>query len=260
MESLGLSDTYGALKPSSKLRFVDIGINLTDPVFQGVYHGKSAHQDDLDQVIQRAVQVGCVKFMVTGSSLQESRHAIQLASRYPGLCYATVGVHPCSSQDFEKSPSGAETMLQDIETLALETKQQGHAVAFGEIGLDYDRLFLCPKEPQLLYFERQLEIAARVQMPLFLHSRAASADFERLLRSKMPLLPQRGVVHSFTGSLREMQSILDLNLDIGINGCSMKTGENLAVVKEVPLDRLHVETDGPWVSTKMFDQIAPFGT
>jgi len=59
-----------------------IGINLGDPVFRGVYHGKKAHEDDLDHVIERALNVGCTKFMVTGSSLKESRHAVEIAKQY----------------------------------------------------------------------------------------------------------------------------------------------------------------------------------
>ena len=83
-------------------------------------------------------------------------------------------------------------------------------------------------------------------MPLFLHSRACSEDFERLLVARLERLPKRGLVHSFTGTLEEMQRIVGMGFDIGINGCSMKTEENIAVVKEVPLERLQIETDGPW--------------
>ena len=137
--------------------------------------------------------------------------------------------------------------MRDLEALATTSKNAGYAVAFGEIGLDYDRLYLTEKEPQLKYFEAQLDLAVRVQLPLFLHSRAASEDFERLLAPRLALLPKKGLVHSFTGTIEEMQRLVDLGLDIGINGCSMKTEENLDVVRAVPLERLQIETDGPWV-------------
>ncbi len=159
-----------------------------------------------------------------------------------------MGVHPCSAKEFDETPDGPDRMRQDLEDLALEAKKTGHAAAFGEIGLDYDRLFLTGKEQQLKYFERQLEIAVRVQLPLFLHSRAASEDFENLLRPKLPHLPKLGLVHSFTGTVEEMQRLVEMGLHIGVNGCSLKTEENLAVVKEIPLDKLQIETDGPWVS------------
>jgi TatD DNase family protein len=138
-------------------------------------------------------------------------------------------------------------MLQELWTLAVQAKKDGHAVAFGEIGLDYDRLFLSPKEPQLKYFEAQLNLAVEIQLPLFLHSRAASEDFERLLAPRMARLPKRGLVHSFTGTLEEMHRMVALGLDVGVNGCSLKTEENLEVVKAIPLERLQIETDGPWV-------------
>ena len=229
-----------------KLRYADVGINLTDDVFHGKYHGKQAHEDDIQHVLQRAVNVGCIKMMVTGSDLRESRQAVKLAQEHPGLCYATIGVHPCCAKQFDKYPGGPSKLLQELEALAVDAKKSGLATAFGEIGLDYDRLFLSEKEPQLKYFESQLELAVKVQLPLFLHSRAAGADFERLLKAKLPQLPKRGLVHSFTGTMEEMESLVSLGLDIGINGCSLKTEENLDVVKAVPLDRLQIETDGPW--------------
>ena len=224
-----------------------MGINLTDSTFAGEYYGKQHHEDDTEHVIQRAVNVGCLKFMVTGSDLEESKKAIALAERYPGRCYATVGVHPCQAKSFDECPGGPTVLLQELETLAIEAKGRGLAMAFGEIGLDYDRLHFASKEQQLKYFEAQLDLAVKVQLPLFLHSRAAAEDFERLLSTRLPRLPKRGLVHSFTGTLEEMDRLVALGLDIGINGCSMKTAENLGVVKAIPLERLQMETDGPWV-------------
>jgi Tat protein secretion system quality control protein TatD with DNase activity len=161
--------------------------------------------------------------MVTGSDLEESKHAVEIVKAHPGLCYATIGVHPCSAKDFDTHPGGPSELLKALKALAVEAKEAGHAVAFGEIGLDYDRLFLTAKEPQLKYFEAQLEIAVEVQLPLFLHSRAASEDFEKLLTARLDQLPKRGLVHSFTGTAEEMQRLVDLGFDIGVNGCSMKS-------------------------------------
>lgn len=143
-------------------------------------------------------------------------------------------------------------MLEELKELALESKKAGLAVAFGEFGLDYDRLFLSSKEQQLKYFEAQLDLAVEIQLPLFLHSRAAAEDFERLLAPRLPKLPKKGVVHSFTGTLEEMNRLVALGLDIGVNGCSMKTEENLEVVRAIPLDRIQIETDGPWVCEKFW--------
>lgn len=241
-----------------------IGINFTDPVYRGSYHDKQVHHEDLDKVIQRAVKVGVKKFMVTGSDLEESKKAIEIARAYrksrdpsppacmieltvpAGQCYATVGVHPCTAKSFIDHPSGPSDLLNQVRDLATTASQAGHAVAFGEFGLDYDRLFLTPKDIQLTYFEKQLDLAVELQLPLFLHSRAAASDFERLLKPRLPHLPKGGLVHSFTGTLDEMRRLVELGLDIGVNGCSLKSEENLAVVKEIPLERLQLETDGPW--------------
>lgn len=88
-----------------------------------------------------------------------------------------------------------------------------------------------------------------VRLPLFLHSRAASEDFERLLKERLDQLPERGLVHSFTGTVEEMWRLVEMGFDVGVNGCSMKTEENVEVVRQIPLERLQIETDGPWVCT-----------
>ena len=256
-----------------------IGINLSDPIFRGIYHDKQAHEDDMTHIIERAIAAGCRKLMVTGSDLTESEKAVQLAKDYrmsfhdsalakvhedvffwfwltsrrtAGLCYATVGVHPCSAHTFSSHPNGASALLSSLRTLAHDAKSAGHAIAFGEIGLDYDRLHLCPKDVQLKYFSAQLDLAVELQLPLFLHSRAAAEDFERILKERLDQLPKRGCVHSFTGSMEEMRRIVDMGFDVGINGCSLKTEENLEVVKQVPLERMQIETDGPWVCFDLF--------
>ncbi|TVY48304.1 Deoxyribonuclease Tat-D [Lachnellula occidentalis] len=240
---------------SYKPRYIDIGINLTDPVYTGLYHGTQRHPPDLPAVVSRALDAGCKKLIVTGSDMAESKKAIQLAKeyrtvllpprRFAGVIYTTVGVHPCSCSQFTTSLSPS-TMLTELHALALRASQQGHCVAFGEIGLDYDRLSLCPKETQLQYFAAQLDIACSLSLPLFLHSRAAHVDFFRLLDARKDKLPRRGVVHSFTGTQAEMLELVAGGWYIGVNGCSLKSAENVQVVRAIPLDRLMLETDGPW--------------
>ncbi|KAG9247574.1 deoxyribonuclease-like protein tatD [Calycina marina] len=236
-----------------KPRYVEIGINLTDSVYNGIYHGTQRHPDDLSDVVQRALDIGCSKFIVTGSDLEESKQAVELAKRYPGFLYATIGVHPCSCNRIT-----TEKYLADLKELAQTEKDAGYCVAFGEIGLDYDRLMLCPKDVQLEYFAKQLDIAIEIGLPLFLHSRAAAEDFARILRERLEKLPKRGVVHSFTGTEEEMLELVEMGFDIGINGCSMKTEENIAVIKKIPLNRIQLETDGPWCEMRASHASAPF--
>ncbi|KAF2142376.1 uncharacterized protein K452DRAFT_286799 [Aplosporella prunicola CBS 121167] len=196
--------------------------------------------------------------MVTGSDLKESEHAVRIAKEHPGLCYATVGVHPCSANQFDAHPGGPDALLAALRELAQTTKVAGQTVAFGEIGLDYDRFYLAEKEPQLKYFEAQLDLAVELQLPLFLHSRAAAEDFERLLGARLPKLPKGGLVHSFTGTVEEMQRLVALGLHVGVNGCSLKTEENVEVVRQIPLDRLQIETDGPWCEMRPSHASAKF--
>lgn len=116
---------------------------------------------------------------------------------------------------------------------------------------DYDRLKFSDKETQLKHLPRLLQLSKKYKLPMFLHDRhpEAHADLVRLLKeagfdSTWP----GGVAHSFTGTVEEMQELLDVGLYIGVNGCSLKTEENLQVVKAIPLDRLMLETDAPWCS------------
>ncbi|KAJ4403414.1 hypothetical protein N0V85_005097, partial [Neurospora sp. IMI 360204] len=86
-----------------KPRYIDIGINLADPIFRGHYHGKPRHPDDLAGVVQRAISVGCTKLIVTGSSFKSSRDALKIAQEFPQHVYTTAGIHPCSSSIFSTS-------------------------------------------------------------------------------------------------------------------------------------------------------------
>lgn len=148
--------------------------------------------------------------------------------------------------------------MADLTSVVTEVQASSkrHLVAMGEFGLDYDRLHYCSKTIQLHSFAAQLKVAASMtpQLPLFLHSRAAHADFVRLLKEAfgdgLEKLQKGGVVHSFTGTAEEMRELMDLGLYIGINGCSFKTADNCAVVNEVHLDRLMIETDGPWCEVR----------
>lgn len=151
-------------------------------------------------------------------------------------------------------PTRTTTILTDLR--ALITTAGPSLVALGEFGLDYDRLHYCPAPLQLHSFASQLSLAAQLspQLPLFLHSRAAHRDFVRLLQEafgeRLERLTAGGVVHSFTGTVEELRELMGLGLYIGINGCSFKTRENCEVVREVRLDRLMLETDGPWCEVR----------
>lgn len=227
--------------PTKGLKFIDIGANLTDSMFQGVYHGKEKHSPDYNQMLERSWDAGLDAIVITGGSLSDCKSALQLASTDERL-FCTVGCHPTRCLEFNTAGASAY-----YDALALLVASGGsNVVAIGECGLDYARLEFCPKEVQLEFFKRQLGLSAMYNLPLFLHCRDAGDDLINILRDNQGSIKAGGVVHSFDGPWEVAEELLALDLYIGINGCSLKTNENLDVAKRIPANRLLIETDAPW--------------
>lgn len=227
---------------SASFKFIDIGINLTDPVFKGCYRGKQAHQDDFNDVLTRSKNVGVEKMIITVGQLKESSEALELCAKYSNF-YSTIGCHPTRCNEFESEGSNPDEYYGKLLNVALSNKEK--VVAIGECGLDYDRLQFCPRETQLKYFEKQLGLAMDTNLPMFLHMRNASEDFVNIYNKHRDSIAG-GVAHCFTGTSEEAKTLLDLGLYIGITGCSLKTAENLETLKTIPSESLMIETDAPW--------------
>jgi TatD DNase family protein len=210
------------------MHLLDIGANLTHESFR----------HDFDEVLARAREHGVTRMVVTGASREASVHALELARRHPGELYATAGVHPHHAVDYDEA---TDALLRELHT-------QPEMRAVGETGLDYHRNY-SPREVQLDAFERQLRIAAELGKPLFLHQRDAHEDFLALLRRYRDRVPA-AVVHCFTDTGAALRDYLALDCHIGITGwiCDERRGTHLReLVKEIPADRLMIETDAPYL-------------
>ena len=210
------------------MEFIDIGVNLAHDSFDA----------DRDAVMQRATHAGVTQMIVTGASEDGSCKAIELARAHSGRLFATAGVHPHHAADLT-----AEALVR-LKDLA----QDPAVVSIGECGLDYFRDF-SPRDLQRRAFGWQLEIAAQTRKPVFLHQREAHEDFVAILRDYAPKLAG-GVAHCFTAGAAERDAYLDLGLHIGITGwiCDERRGLHLrGVVKDIPADRLMLETDAPYL-------------
>ena len=215
-------------------RYIDIGVNLTG----------SSFRDDLDQVIGRAFKAGVEQMIVTGTDIGHSRKAVDLCAQYSGALFSTAGVHPHHADEFD---------AQSIEKLR-ELASESCVVAVGECGLDFNRNF-STKENQRNAFENQLKLAAELNKPVFLHQRDAHDDFVAMVSNARPQL-SNAVAHCFTGTAAEVSDYLELGLYIGVTGwiCDERRGRDLQqAVKEIPLDRILLETDAPYLLPRDLD-------
>ncbi|CAM9601677.1 unnamed protein product [Ectocarpus fasciculatus] len=198
--------------------------------------------NDIDHHIQVASSVGVKQFVVPGSTVEDSRGSLELARQKPNVVFSTAGVHPYHVQ----GSGSLEDAMASIATLAATEE----ARCVGECGLDYSEGFPAA-ELQLPWFERQVELACKLKKPLFLHERAAFVDFSEVLRrydASHGLPPC--LVHCFTGSEKELTAYIEMGFFVSVAGgiCREKSGAALReAVKRVPLDRLMVETDAPYL-------------
>jgi TatD DNase family protein len=201
--------------------------------------------EDRDAVVQRALEAGVAVIVNPAVDLATSRQAIELAERYPGV-YAQVGVHPNDAGDFDASTEA------ELAELALHPK----VVAIGEIGLDYywERV---PHDQQWAAFEAQLDLAARLDLPVVLHCRDAHADLRDILRKWVPGAQKQrtagamlGVLHAYAGDLDMAEEAHSWNMALSFGGpLTFRNARELhALLAQLPLQRLMLETDAPYLT------------
>ncbi len=224
--------------------YYDIGVNLFCRQFP-----------DPEQIVREAYAAGVV-CILTGTDPKENRRIDRflrnrdvygmtgndVCSTAGHDAYGTAGIHP------HNADSAQEADFTEIERLILENPR---IVAVGECGLDFDRMF-SSKENQIRCLERHIALAERLGKPLFLHERAASDAFIQIFE-KHPEICKKSVVHCFTGDEKTVRRYLSMGFSIGITGwiCDDRRAEPLRkAVKEIPLDRILLETDAPYLTPR----------
>ncbi|UOU98665.1 TatD family hydrolase [Chryseobacterium daecheongense] len=216
--------------------YIDIGINLTNKQFY----------NEQDEIINRALDNGVEQMILTGTSVRGSKESAEIAEEYSGILYSTAGIHPHDAKSFNDQSIGELRKLL----------KHAHVVSVGECGLDFDRDF-SPRPVQEKCYRAQLELAIEVDKPLFLHERSAFKRFNEITDEYISSLPE-AVVHCFTGTLDEAKIYLNKGFYLGFTGAisDEKRFKHLEdVIRYVPLDRMMIETDAPFMLPKNMSRI-----
>jgi len=199
--------------------------------------------DDRDEVISRAVAAEVSRIIVPAIDMDNCRTVLKLAETYDEV-WAAVGVHPNSTEGWQDNWVG---VLRDLA-------QHPKVVAIGEIGLDYYR-DRSPKTIQQRALGMQLELAAELDLPVILHNRESNEDLIQMLtESTQSGKGGPGVLHSFSADWETAQAALDLGYYLGFTGpvTYKKADELRDIVARVPIDRLLVETDAPFLAPQRY--------
>ncbi len=191
---------------------------------------------DRSEVVARAASAGVALIINVGADMASSARSVALAGQYPGI-YAAVGMHPHDAKDMQESD------YVQLEKWTTHPK----VVAIGEIGLDY-HYDLSPRPIQKEVFLRQLDLARKTDKPFIIHEREAHADTLDIVRTAARGL--RGVFHCFSGSVETAREFLKMGFYISLAGpvTFSNSGKTKEVAKFVPIDRLLVETDSPYLT------------
>jgi len=228
-----ITSTEGSSKLfASPVPLIDIGVNLSNNSFN----------DDVPELLARSQQANVTQSILTGTSEEESLQVSLLCEKYadtfPNMLFATAGVHPHDAKTFTNNTRN------HLKSLA----EKKHVVAIGETGLDFNRNYSPPADQEKA-FEAQLELAAELKLPVFMHERDAhQRQFEILKNYRDHLC--NGVIHCFTGDKTALFDYLDMDLHIGITGwiCDERRGVELQrLVSNIPHNRLMLETDAPYL-------------
>lgn len=202
---------------------VDTHCHIHDPEF---------YTDDREVVYQRAVDSN-VAMVVVGTDIESSRAAIEFASEHKNV-WAVIGVHPHDTKNG----------WQDIASMLGKAHTNEKIVGVGEIGLDY-YYNNSPKDVQIHALEQQLQYARDAKLPVSFHVREAYDDFWAILAN---FSGTKGVLHSFTDSIKNLNRAIDHDLYIGVNGISTFAHDKQTMFAAIPIERMVLETDAPFLT------------
>ncbi|MFP3917795.1 TatD family hydrolase [Lysinibacillus telephonicus] len=202
-----------------------------------VHLNADQYDEDLQEVIERALEAKVEKMVVVGFDRKTIERALKLADEFDFI-YAVIGWHPVDAIDC------TEEDLQWIEQLAAHPK----VVGIGETGLDYywDK---SPKNVQQELFRKQIHLAQKLKLPIIIHNREATGDVVRILREENAA-SVGGVMHCFSGSVETARECIDMNFMISLGGPVTFKNARMPkeVAKEIPLEYLMIETDAPYLA------------
>ena len=210
------------------IKYYDIGLNLFCRQFP-----------DPEKVIQEAESHG-VCCILTGTDNNENKKINEFVKTHHA--FGTAGIHPHNADRAKQD---------DFKFMEKILSENEKIVAVGECGLDYDRMFSA-KENQIRCLEKHIVLAEKLDKPLFLHERSAAADFVKRLK-RYPDICKKSVVHCFTGDKATLDQYLSMGFSIGITGwiCDDRRAKELReAVHIIPLDRILIETDAPYLTPK----------
>lgn len=207
-----------------------------------IHIDEEAYAADREEVIARQREAGVEAMIVPGVNAQSIDGILDICHRHKGYCFPALGFHPQDvKEDWQEQWAIIEKAIRE---------HRNELVAIGEIGLDYywDTTF---KEAQQEVFQRQLDLAQELDLPIIIHNRDATEDTLKILKLQIAdcrfAHPLRGVMHCFNGSKEVAKQILDMGLYLGIGGVlTFKNCKLFETLEVVPLDRIVLETDGPY--------------
>lgn len=211
---------------------------LPESIIETHCHLDSLKQLSIEEILSISNKVGIEKFITIAVSKDNLQTVFEISKNFEKV-YCSQGIHPHEAKDFD------DELLLVIKQNALNEK----VVAIGEIGLDY-HYNLSPKKKQIEVFEKHLELSSTLNLPVIIHTREAEEDTASILKNFSSTLRKKGVLHSFTSSMKLAEFALDEGFSLGFNGIiSFKNAQGVRdVLNMTPVERILLETDAPYLT------------